>query len=191
VAANTTYLMLVFRHSSASDSITSIASTGLTPALSTSSFSLITSQNFGSSYYQWAYYVTSGASASGTGTLTVNFKNALLGGITLVDLVRLAGNSLTTPVVTASVGKTSGTGTTATANLGAAPAAQDAELAFLGGSANLGLTAPAATGLTNLFYSHASTGSAATYSGIPAVQNSSFTISTSTWGTITLELAHG
>jgi hypothetical protein len=163
----------------------------LTPVLSTSSFSLITSQNFGGTYYQWAYYVTSGASASGTGTVTVNFKNALFSGITLIDLVRIAGNNLTTPVVTASVGAASGTGTTATANLSAAPASQNAELVFLTGGATLGVTAPVATGLTNLFYSHNSTGSAGTYSGIPAMQNSSFTLSTSTWGTLTLELTHG
>jgi hypothetical protein len=190
VAANTTYVLVVFRHSSASDSITSISSTGLTPALSTSSFSLITSQTFSSSYYQWAYSVTTGASASGTGTLTVNFRNTLSSGITLVDLAQIAGNSLTTPVVAATVGKANGTGTTATANLSAAPAAQDAELVFLGAGANLGFTAPGAAGLTNVFYSHATAGSAATYGGIPAQQNSSFTIPTATWGTIALELGH-
>jgi hypothetical protein len=191
VKPSTTYLLLLFRHSSSGDSVSSISSSGLSPSLTTSSFSAITSQNFNTSDYQWAYYITTASNASGTGTLTINFTQVLASGITLADLVQLGGNNTTTPIVTTNEGKASGSGTTATANLPSAPGAQDAEVVFLTGNGNLGGSAPVATGLSNLFYSHQSTGSAGTYSAIPAQQNSSFTISSQPWGTIALEINHG
>jgi hypothetical protein len=87
---------------------------------------------------------------------------------------------------------TTATSTSPTANLPNAPGSQDAEAVFLSGNANLGASAPTATGLTNIFYSAQNAGSTALYSGLPAQQNSSFSAITSQpWGTIALELNHG
>jgi hypothetical protein len=190
VAPSTTYLLFVFRSSLINDNITSISSTGLTPALSTSSFTSITSQTYNTLDYQWAYWVTTSSSASGTGTLNVSFANANT--LTIIDLVKLGGNSTSAPVVTTNVGKATGLSTTVTANLPGAPASSDAGLVFLTANANLGTSPPAASpAMTNVFYSNQLTGSSAVYAGIPAAQNESFSITTPPWGTIALEIAHG
>ena len=98
VQPSTTYLLFVFRHSSAGDGISSISTTGLSPALTLGSFTSITSQNYNSTDYQWAYWVSTSSSASGTGTLTVNFNNTLASGqVTIVDLIALGSNSTEQP----------------------------------------------------------------------------------------------
>src|SRR5207248_1239445 len=98
VAASTTYLLFVFRHSVASDGITSITSTN--SALN-QTWTSITSQTFNTSDYQWAYYLTTPSSVSGTVNLTVNFTKTLgASQATILDLVQLGGNDTTTPVVT-------------------------------------------------------------------------------------------
>ncbi len=194
VQPSTTYLLLVFRHSAAGDGVTSIASTGLAPALSTASFTSVVSQPFNSSDYQWAYYVTTTAGASGTGTLKVSFTKKLAAGqITILDLVQVQGNSLTTPVLTGNEGHTTGSSSTASANLPSAPASGDAALVFLGTSAGAGTSAPAGTpAMTSLFYSQQSAGSAGFYGAVPAVQSESLALGSSqNWGTISLELNHG
>jgi len=93
--------------------------------------------------------------------------------------------------VTSNEGKTSGSGTTATANLPSAPSSQNAVIVFLTSDSNLGGSAPSASGLSNMFYSHQSAGSAGTYRAIAAQQNSTFNITSQPWGTITLEINHG
>ncbi len=194
VKPNTTYLLLVFRNSSSGDSISSISSTGLSPALSTTSFTSVTSQNFSSTGYQWAYYVSTGSSASGTGNLTVKFNKSLsFNQASVIDLIQLGGNSTSAPIVTTNEGIAKGTTTTATANLPSAPASADAGLVFLGGLSDLGTSAPTATpALTSQFYSHQSSGSAAFYTGVPAVQNESLRVSFGvSWGTLALEIRHG
>jgi Bacterial Ig-like domain (group 3)/Fibronectin type III domain len=194
VQPNTTYLLLAFRHSSTGDGITAISSSGMTPALMTSSFASVASQTYNTSNYQWAYYVTTGSTASGaSSSLTVTFtKNLGSGQATILDLVRLGGNSTTAPVVTSNVGKATGTSATATANLPGAPGGADAQVVFLSSSGNLGGSAPAASpAMTNAFYSHQSAGSAGIYTRAPAQQNGSFTIPSQSWGTIALEIAHG
>jgi hypothetical protein len=193
VQPNTTYVLFVFRHSASGDGITSISSSGMTPALTTSSFTSVASQTYNTSDYQWAYYLTTGASATGTSsTLTVNFtRNLGSGQVTILDLIRLGGNNTSTPVVTANIGKATGTSTTATANLSGAPAAADGKLVFLSSNGNLGGTAPTATpAMTNAFYSHQTAGSTGIYTLVPAQQNGSFAISSQAWGTIALEINH-
>jgi hypothetical protein len=192
VAASTTYLLLVSRNSASGDGITSITSSGLSPALSLSSFTSITSQNFNTADYQWAYWITTSSSASGTGTLTINFTNSLGSSqMTLVDLVKLGGNSTTTPVVTANVGKASGSSTAATANLPSAPSSSDAGFVFLGGN-KLGSSTPTASpAMTNLFYSGNTTGSLGTFWAVPASQTETFSNGNTAWGTIALEINHG
>ncbi len=194
VKPSAVYLLLVFRHSRSGDGITSISSTGLSPSLSTSSFTSLNSHTFNTSDYQWAYVLTTGSSASGTGTLTVSFTKALgASQAATLDLVQVQGGSLTTPVVTANEGAASGSSAAATANLPSAPAAGDSEIVFLGTSGNAGTTAPTASpAMANLFYSHQTAGSAGVYSAIPAQQNESLTLGTSqSWGTLGFELAHG
>jgi hypothetical protein len=193
VQPSTTYLLLVFRHSAGGDGISSLASSGLTPSLTTLSFTSITSQTYNGSDYQWAYYVTTAGTASGTGTLTVTFKKNLgSGDVTILDLVQLGGNNTTTPIVTTNVGKASGTASTATANLPNAPAASNAEIAFLSAQQDLGASPPAATpALGNAFYSHQGAGSAGIYPAVPARQAESFSVGTSkNWGTVALEINH-
>jgi trimeric autotransporter adhesin len=194
VKPSAVYLLLVFRHSSSGDGITSISSTGLSPSLSTSSFTSLNSHTFNTSDYQWAYVLTTGSSASGTGTLTVSFTKALgASQVATLDLVQVQGGSLTTPVVTANEGAATGSSATATANLPSAPAAGDSEVVFLGTSGNAGTTAPTASpAMTNVFYSHQTAGSAGVYSAIGAQQNESLTLGSSqSWGTLSFELAHG
>ncbi len=194
VKPSSVYLLLVFRHSSSGDGITSISSTGLSPSLSTSSFTSLNSHSFNTSDYQWAYVLTTGSSASGTGTLTVSFTKALAAGqAAVIDLVQVQGGSLTTPVVTANEGAATGTSTAPTANLPSAPTAGDSEIVFLGTSGNAGTTAPTASpAMTSLFYSHQTAGSGGFYSAITAQQSESLTLRTSqSWGTLSFELAHG
>jgi Bacterial Ig-like domain (group 3)/Fibronectin type III domain len=194
VQPNTTYLLFVFRHSATGDGITGISSSGMTPALTTSSFTSIASQTYNTSNYQWAYYVTTGGSATGANSaLTVTFTRALgAGQVTILDLVRLGANNTGAPVVTSNEGKASGNSATASAGLPAVPAAADAEVVFLSAAGNLGTTAPAATpAMTNAFYSHQAAGSASVYTQAPAQQNESLAIASQSWGTIALEIAHG
>jgi hypothetical protein len=194
VSPNTTYVLLVSRHSTGSDAITSISSSGLSPALSTSSFTSISSQSYNTSDYQWAYYMTTG-SASGTGSLTVNFAQRLFIGnqVTIINLIRLQGNSTTTPILTANVGKATGTATSATANLPNAPSGADAGLVFLSAQQGLGLPAPTASpAMSNVFYSQQTAGTMGIYSKVPASQSESFGVgSNRIWGTIALEINHG
>jgi hypothetical protein len=194
IAPNTTYLLAIYRQSGSSDSVTSITSSGFTPALSLSSFTLAASQNYNTSSYQWAYYLTTGASASGSGRLTVNFARSLGSGqVTIVDLLRLQGNSLSNPFVSASTSKTTGNGSTATANLLAAPGAQDAGIVTVTAPTDLGTPAPnGSPAMTRQFYSHQFQGTLEILSLVPAKQNESFGLGTFTsWGTFALEVAHG
>jgi hypothetical protein len=190
VQPSTTYLLLVFRHSSASDSVSSLSSSGLSPSLTLSSFTSVSSQTYNSIDYQWAYWITTASNASGTGTLTVNFANTLAGGqISIVDLIALGGNSTTNPIVIGNTTATSGSGTSATANLTYAPGSVDSSLVFLSSNKGLGASAPAASpAMTNAFYSQQGPGSIGTYTVTPGSQNESFTITSSPWGAIVVEL---
>ena len=193
VQPSTTYLLLVFRHSATGDGITSISSSGLSPALSLPSFTSITSQTYDTSKdYQWAYWITTSGSASGTGTLTLNFTDTLgAGQVTIADLIALGGVSSTAPVVTSNEITSNGSSTTATANLPSAPSAGDVGFVFLSGEKGLGASAPTASpAMTNLFYSQQGPGSMGPYVTAPGAQNESFTITNSPWGTIGLELTH-
>ena len=194
IKPNATYVLFVSRNSQSGDSISSITSSGLSPALTTTSFTSITSKHYATGAYQWAYYLTTGGGASGTGTLTVRFAKTLgTSQSTIIDLVQIGGNSTSGPIVTGNEGVASGTASTATANLPKAPAAADAGLVFLSGQQSLGNSAPTATpSMTNLFYSHQSSGSTGVYDGIPATQNESLRVGNGvSWGTIALEIAHG
>jgi hypothetical protein len=192
VQPSTTYLLLLFRHSSAGDAVSSISSTGLSPALTLSSFTSITSQTYGSNDYQWAYWITTASSATGTGTLTVNFNNTLAGGqMTGLDLLALGGVNATNPVVVGNEALTKGTNTSsATANLAGAPNSIDAGLVFLSSEKAMPPTAPTGTPtMTNAFYFQNGSGSMGTYSAVPGAQSESFALGANmNWGTIALEL---
>jgi hypothetical protein len=185
--------MLVYRSKSgASDGLTSLSSTTLSPALTLSSFTSITSQSFNAKDYEWAYWITTASNASGTGTLTLNFTNALpSGAATMVDLIQLGGVSTTAPVVTSNEITSTANSTAATANLPSAPAAGDLGLVLLGSEKGLGATVPVPSpAMTNLFYSQQGAGTIAPYIAAPGVQNESITVTGGFWGTIGLELTH-
>jgi hypothetical protein len=139
----------------------------------------------------WAEDATTGASASGSGTIAVTFNRGLAAtGETIIDVVQLGGNNTTTPIVTASTATTTGSSTTATANLKQAPAASDAEAVFFGAQASL--AAPITTLTSGGSYTSGSGDSAGFYSAVPAQLNSTFTLGSSVpWLTIALEIAHG
>jgi hypothetical protein len=194
VLPSTTYLLLVSRHSQGGDGITGISTTGLTPTLTTSSFTSVASQSYSKNNYQWAYYITTSSSASGTGTLTVTFTKPLAGGqVTILNLIQLQGNSTTAPIAVGNVGKSTGGGSSASVSLPSSPLASDAELVFLTSQQDLGPTAPTATpSMTNLFYSHQGPGSASTYGAARAQQTESFNVGGGKhWGIISLEIQHG
>jgi hypothetical protein len=194
ISPSTTYLLLVYRHSTSADNITSISSSGFAPTLGTASFTSLASQSYNTVDYQWAYYVTTSASAAGTGTLTVNFAQRLGNGnqIAILNLIKLQGNSTTSPIVTANTSKTTGTAATATANLLSAPAAADAGLVFLSSQQGLGTAPAAAPAMTNIFYSQQTDGTMGLYAGVPAKQNESFSVGTGrNWGTVSFEVNHG
>ena len=190
VQPSTTYLLLVFRHSTAGDGISSISSTSLSPSLSTASFTSISSQTYNSVEYQWAYWITTASNASGTGSLTVNFTNTLGSGqVTVIDLIALGGNDTSNPIVVGNVATTNGNSGSVTANLPYAPSSVDSGLVFLSDSKGLGSSTPAASpAMTNLFYSQQGPGSVGVYNATPGSQNESYTVTSAAWGTIAMEI---
>lgn len=140
-------------------------------------------------WFQWAYWITTSGSASGTGTITVNFAKS--GPQTYIGLVKLTGNNTTTPIVTSNEATTNGRGSTSTANLTNTPASGDGGLVLLSGAADLGGSAPTATpAMTNLLYSHGGSGSIAIFDAFPASKTESFSQGNATWGSMALEIAH-
>ena len=193
IQPNTTYVLLVSRHSQAGDSISSISSTGLTPALSTASFALIGSQTYNSVDYQWAYDVTTSGTNNGNGTLTVGFAKTLAaGGSTILELLQLGGNNTTNPVVTTNKVTSHGSGTSATANLPSAPNSLDAEVVFLSAQQDLGTAPTASAPMTSAFYSHQAAGSADAFVAVPGAKTHSLALSASVnWGSMAFEIQHG
>ena len=190
---NTTYLLLIARHSLAADSIASITSTGLAPALSTSSFTSASSQTYNTVDYQWAYVVTTSGAASGTGTLTVNFSKTLgSGGSTILDLIAIAGDSTSAPIVTANTAAAHGSSASATAKLPSAPGSSDAELVFLSAQQDLGAGATSTPVMATAFYSHQAGGSADALAAVPAQRTETLALgATANWGTLAFEIQHG
>jgi hypothetical protein len=190
IQPNTPYLLLISRASASGDSVSSVSSSGLTPALSTSSLTSITSQNYNTSDWNFAYYVVSSGSASGSGTITINFAKS---GTTYMDLVALKGASTTAPVVTANIGGTTGTtGTSYAANLPSAPDSADAGIALVAAPLDFGGSAPSSTpAMTSLAYNHQSAVSQGVFAAVPANQSETLSSSkTTSWGTIALEVQH-
>jgi hypothetical protein len=194
IQPSTTYLLLVYETSNSALSVSSIASTGLAPALSTSSFTSTASETYNSSNDNaWAYWITTSASASGAGTITVTFSRGLAGSgkQAVIDLVQLGGTSSTAPVVTSNVASATGSSITATSALPSGPSSTDLGLVFLSGHNDLGTSAPTASPtMDNAFFA---SGYVGVYTVTPATSSTySFPIATGggPWGTIGLELTH-
>ena len=188
VQASTPYVLLITRGSASGDSVSSFSSSGLSPSLSTSSFTQAASQNWNTSDWQWAYYFVSSGGASGTGTITVSFAKT---GTTYLNLVKLGGASTSAPVVTGNVGTANGTGTSYAANLPSAPAATDAEIAMVGAPGDLTPSGPSASPtMSSLGYQHSPSLSQAAFGAAPANQNETLSSSNNaTWGTMALEIS--
>jgi hypothetical protein len=190
MAPSTSYVLFVVRHSSSSDSIRSISSSGVTSSLSVTS---VASLNYNTTGYEWAYRFTSPAS-SGSETVTINFAKSLASGqITIADLVQLGGVSTSAPVLTTNEKTTTGSSTTATANLPNAPTSGDAGLVFVDSQGAMSTTPSATPAMSNFFSTQQTAASAATYITAPPSQNESFGLGTTSqhWGTIALELNNG
>ena len=122
-----------------------------------------------------------------TGPVTINMSKA--NDVTVVDVVQLSGNNLTTPIAQSTTG--SGTGTTATSTL-TTPAVGNAEIAFFATTPNTTLTTPSA-------FAQIDDNSGTNFSGFNAMSvydGDAQTTATSTvgasqaWATIALEIAH-
>jgi hypothetical protein len=165
----------------------------LTPGLSTSSFTSITSQAYNTIDHQWAYDVTTGAGASGTGTLTVTFSSTSGStGSTILDLIQLAGNNMAAPIVTTDTATAHGSSTSASAKLPAAPRASDAEVVFLSAQQDLGTAPTSAPTMASAFYTHQVAGSADAFVAVPAQRSETMALSASAnWGTLAFEIQHG
>jgi hypothetical protein len=191
LAPSTTYVLFATRHSASGDSVSSVSSSGVTSSLS---LTQVASQNYNTTGYQWAYWFTSPSSASGSESITLHFaKTQTTSEITILDLVQLGGVSTSSPIVTTNKATTSGSSTTATANLPSAPASGDAQLVFVDGQDSFGSTPSASPTMTNFFSTEQTAGSGAAYINAPASQDESFSLGSSShhWGTIALELNNG
>jgi hypothetical protein len=191
MAPSTSYVVFVVRHSSSSDSLSSITSSGVSSTLTTTR---VASLSYNTTGYEWAYSFTSPSSGSGTETLTLHFTKSLASGqITIADVVQLGGVSTSAPVLTTNEKTTSGSSTTATANLPSAPTSGDAELVFVDSQGAMSTTPSATPSMSNFFSTQQTAASAATYVNAPPSQNESFGLGTSSqhWGTIALELNNG
>jgi len=189
IKPSTTYLLLISRTSGTGDSVSSISSSGFSPAVS--AFTKVGEVNYNKNNWQWAYYVTTPSTESGNGTFTISF--GVKGPLSIVDLVQLGGNSTSAPIVTGNVGTAFGNNNLATANLPNPPASTDAGLVFLSSQQDLGGTAPAATpAMSNIFYSHQAPGTAGVYKAGQAQQQESLGLGANhNWGTIALEIKRG
>ena len=193
VAPNTTYLLLVGRHSQAADSIASVSSPGLTPSWSLSSLKSIRSQTYNTINHQWSFYLTTPAGAGGTGAVTVSFgKSAGAGGSTIIDVIALAGNNTSSPVVTANTNTSSGTGTAPGAKLPNAPGPLNAEFLFVGAQQDMGANAAATPAMASPFYSDQAVGSAAVFNTAPSQRTEALGLGASvSWGTLAFEIQPG
>ncbi len=191
---NAVYVVHVFRHSSAGDSVTGISTSGFVGASALTAVAPTgavptTGQNWNSSDYQWAWYLTTGASPSGTGTVTVNFTKGLgAGQVTVIDVTQILGANTSSPLAQASNAATANS-TTATGNLGSAVVSTfDTKLVLFGQQAN---TTPSSLNLANLFVSKQNAGTGATlWDTNPLIQNDNITVTNGQWATLTLEIAH-
>jgi redox-regulated HSP33 family molecular chaperone len=192
---NAVYVVHVFRHSASGDSVTGISTSGFAgasalTAIAPTAATPTTGQNWNTSVdYQYAWYFTTGASPSGTGTVTATFTKGLgAGQVTVIDVTQILGANTSSPLAQASSAAT-GNSTTATGNLGSAPVSTfDTKLVLLGEQAN---TTPSSANLANLFVSNQPPGTGATlWTTNPFVQNDNITVTNGQWGTLTLEIAH-
>ncbi len=189
---STTYLLLVYTVTKNGDTISSIGSSGLTPSLTTGSFTAISSQAYSTgTNNQWAYWITTSSGASGSGTITVNL-GVKIDTEAVVDVIQLGGTSSTAPIVTSNEAAANGSSTSATSALPNTPGTSDAGLVFLTSPNHLGPSAPTASpAMTNVFFA---SGYAGVYLVAPATSSSyAFPISGpggGAWGTIGLDLTH-
>jgi hypothetical protein len=186
--ANTTYLVFAFTDSSAGDSATFTSTFSGSPTFNNIGSGSLSYTGGGMSVdYEFGRWLKGGATSS-TGTITVTFvKNTSQA---YLQVVKLSGNNLTTPIAQSAY--TSGNNTNPyTANLPAAPSSGDQEVVFLSGQQDLGGTAPPATpSMSNLIYVHNGSGSAASYARSNATQNTSFSGGNAIWGTIAVDINH-
>ena len=133
--ANTTYAVFAYAKSGAVSAAISSTFSG-SPAIT----QLGTQQDYNSNAeHAWTWYLTGGASNT-TGTITVSF-GAVSTTQTYIDVVALAGNSRSTPVVTSNEGFHTITGTTKTStavcDLPSAPTTGNFELAWFSSGENV------------------------------------------------------
>jgi hypothetical protein len=196
-----TYLITAYESSSGNGTPTTPTPTvtgGGTPtAIVTNNFGGTGSPNCtANDCYEWSWWYN--ARSSGTATVSLTFNNTPQASV--VDVVALAGNSTTTPIVAANTTTASSTSTTAiTANTANAPTTGDITLQILASDDEIGTSAvtwsPAST---NLYFRNATTNtggaSLQVNSASPGQQNESASAlgfgGSQDWGTIALEIGH-
>ena len=188
--ANTTYAVFAYAKSGAVSAAISSTFSG-SPAIT----QLGTQQDYNSNAeHAWTWYLTGGASNT-TGTITVSF-GAVSTTQTYIDVVALAGNSRSTPLVTSNEGFHTITGTTKTStavcDLPSAPTTGNFELAWFSSGENVSTPASSNAAIAPVTSSHQAGGGGTidVYSGA-AQQTESLNIGAKhTWGTISLEINH-
>jgi hypothetical protein len=182
--ANTTYLVFAFTSSASGDGATPSSTFTGSPTFHPIGAG---SQVFNTKNYDFAWWLNGGASDS-TGGLTITFAKP--SGQSYLEVVELNGNNVTNPIVQSAYAEGNNTNPY-TANLPAAPAAGDNEVAFLTTQEDLGGTAPLATpAMTNLSYDHAGPGSQGIYASDTTTQSLSFAGNNKHWGTVAVEINH-
>jgi hypothetical protein len=190
MTSGATYVVAVFERASNTAATPTLTITG------TPTTSLITTNNFGGTsspncnstrcYVDaWSFNATTSSGAATVKVAETNAQNFV------IDVMALAGNNTTTPIVQSN-GTQSNQGGTVTANLTNAPATGDVSVNILGSDNKIGNALTWSPASTNLFNSSANNASLGTYVTTPASQTNTASSSgfngSGDWATIALEI---
>ena len=135
----------------------------------------------------WSFNANTTSGAATVGVSGTNAQNFV------VDVLALAGNNTTTPIVQSN-GTESAQAGTVSANLTSPPAAGDVSVEIIGSDDTIGTALTWSAGSSNLFNSSNTNASLGTYMTTPAAQTDTTSSSgfgnAKDWATIALEIAH-
>ena len=192
MTSGTTYLVAVFERASATAPIPTLTINGApaTTLIASNNFGGTTSPNCNSNrcYVDaWSFNANTTSGAATVGVSGTNAQNFV------VDVLALAGNNTTTPIVQSN-GTESAQAGTVSANLTSPPAAGDVSVEIIGSDDTIGTALTWSAGSSNLFNSSNTNASLGTYMTTPAAQTDTTSSSgfgnAKDWATIALEIAH-
>jgi hypothetical protein len=193
MTSGTTYVVTAFERASgnAATPALTINGTPATTLIGTNDFGGASSPNCVSNRcYVDAWWFNANTTA---GTATVKVTGTGSAQNFVIDVMAVAGNNTTTPIVQSNITE-SNQGGTVSANLTNAPAAGDVSVEIIGGDNTIGGALTWSAGSTNLFNSSGTNASLGTYATSPAAQTDTASSSgfggSQDWATIALELNH-